>query len=257
MNVGGNHVSLPCLGPVRPFNIAGHHVRPAGLTEVTLLNSRGHYVSPVGSVRPANLGAHHDRLAGPAEILSSNPKSHPFSFAGSQGPYAPQGRYADPLQSYAPQRTQGPRLRPLNYIDLTDDGPLHPPNIVSSGVPAAPPANDNTRIVRTLIRTAYCGQVTAAPANPPPRQIHANHQDRSLWRFYCCNCNEVFRDHRAVFTHFPGCVERRGNLIGACWFDHESIERDKIPESLVRFVNVSYMKYFSASLPGANSIQRR
>ena len=131
-------------------------------------------------------------------------------------------------------------------ISSTGPGGKHHPNIGSSrgaGVGtgssngSAPAASDNTRALRTPIRTRYCGRVTAVPAIPVFRAPRANHQDKSSWHLKCINCNEAFRDHRAVWSHFPGCVEERGNLTGACWFDHASIEIDNIPESLIQYVS--------------------
>ena len=119
----------------------------------------------------------------------------------------------------------------------------HHPNVGSSrgaggsSNGSAPAASDNARALRTLIRTRYCGRVTAVPAIPVFRAPRANHQDKSSWHLKCINCNEAFRDHRAVWSHFPGCVEERGNVTGACWFDHPSIEVDNIPESLIQYVS--------------------
>lgn len=128
-------------------------------------------------------------------------------------------------------------------ISSTGLGMEHHPNVGSSrgaggsSNGSAPAASDTIRALRTPIRTRYCGRVTAVPAVPVFRAPRANHQDKSSWHLKCINCKEAFRDHRAVWSHFPGCVEERGNPTGACWFDHASIEVDNIPESLIHYVS--------------------
>lgn len=48
--------------------------------------------------------------------------------------------------------------------------------------------------------------------------------------------NDVFRDNRAVYVHFPGCVQKHGNVNGARWYDHPSIDEAKLPEGLLEEV---------------------
>ena len=93
-------------------------------------------------------------------------------------------------------------------------------------------ATGYTKDLRTPVRTRCCGKITAVP----PRVPHTIYQRRSSYRLRCIICGEAFRDHRAVFKHFPVCVRERGNRTGACWFDHETIELDRIPETLIQKV---------------------
>jgi len=44
----------------------------------------------------------------------------------------------------------------------------------------------------------------------------------------CGICDEYFLDHRALFSHFPGCCHRNGNPNGISWWDHLSIDENAI-----------------------------
>lgn len=99
---------------------------------------------------------------------------------------------------------------------------------------SAPVTIGNAGGTRVPVRTRYCGQIIPVPGVPSNRKPRANNQDKSGYHLRCINCGEAFRDHRAVFTHFPMCVEKIGNVTGACWFDDVSIELEKIPEKLIQ-----------------------
>ncbi|KAF6227704.1 hypothetical protein HO173_012034 [Letharia columbiana] len=96
----------------------------------------------------------------------------------------------------------------------------------------SPPLADDGTVMPVLTRC--CGKVVAAPDIWLIRVPRTSNRDKSGYHLRCINCNEAFRDHRAIYTHFPGCVDENGNLTGAYWFDHESIDVDKIPESLMQ-----------------------
>lgn len=99
---------------------------------------------------------------------------------------------------------------------------------------SAPVTIGNAGGTRVPVRTRYCGQIIPVPGVPSNRKPRTNNQDKSGYHLRCINCGEAFRDHRAVFTHFPMCVEKIGNVTGACWFDDVSIELEKIPEKLIQ-----------------------
>ena len=84
--------------------------------------------------------------------------------------------------------------------------------------------------------TEFCGVVVAAPnasTIPAPR---ANDQGQRNYKFCCVICNEAFRDQRRVYSHFSGCVKRNGNVNGAHWYDHPSINETKLPYGLLEEV---------------------
>ena len=85
--------------------------------------------------------------------------------------------------------------------------------------------------------TPYCGKVIPVPSRPKFRlSWKEDTRDKSKWNFRCVNCNEVFRDNRAVYVHFAPCVEKLGNVNGARWYDHPSIDVAKLPKTLLEEV---------------------
>lgn len=111
------------------------------------------------------------------------------------------------------------------------------PNVVASNANRpAPAAAGNAGGTRVPLLTECCGEIIPVPANPVIRKPRANHQDKSLYHLQCIICGQAFRDHRALYTHFPVCVQQRGNVNGNRWFDHDSVEIDKIPATLIRKV---------------------
>lgn len=81
---------------------------------------------------------------------------------------------------------------------------------------------------RAPLATTVCGKIVAATnkkVRVPPAELKG-------YRLRCVICNEALRNHQLVFSHFVPCVRRNGNPGGAHWHDHESIDNDKIPNSL-------------------------
>lgn len=101
---------------------------------------------------------------------------------------------------------------------------------------SVPAAHNGAGRVRRPQRTVYCGQIFPAIPILRNRVPRVSRQDKSAYHLHCIICNESFGDHRAIFLHFPGCVEDNGNLRGYCWYHHPSIEMDKIPDALIEQV---------------------
>ena len=102
--------------------------------------------------------------------------------------------------------------------------------VASNATGPAPAAAGNAGGTRVPKRTTRCGISKPVPV----KRFRRPHQDTSDSYLKCINCDGAFRDHRALYTHFPVCVDQRGNVNGACWFDHASVEVDDIPESLMQ-----------------------
>ncbi|CAD6570950.1 MAG: hypothetical protein ASARMPREDX12_003993 [Alectoria sarmentosa] len=86
---------------------------------------------------------------------------------------------------------------------------------------------------RMPLRTEVCGRVIPPPTNPLGRPERRSKQDTSQFKFRCVICNEAFRDHRRVYTHFPACVKRNGNPNGASWYDDASIDEANLPDGVL------------------------
>lgn len=136
-------------------------------------------------------------------------------------------------------------LRPQTFHPSSNSGTpagsggVQPPNVGSNhGAPAHPAsaAAGNAGGARVPLQTVSCGKVVPVPATVSHRVTRENKQDKSRYKLCCVICNEGFRDHRAVFTHFPGCVERNGNVNGARWYDHPSIDLAKLPDGVLEQV---------------------
>lgn len=98
---------------------------------------------------------------------------------------------------------------------------------------SGPTVNDGAGGVRVPVRTRYCGVMVPPPANPPDRIPLRSTQDTRHFKLHCVICDEAFRDHKRVLTHFTGCVERNGNVNGARWYDHASINEANLPEGVL------------------------
>ena len=103
----------------------------------------------------------------------------------------------------------------------------------SGGAPLPEAVHGGTRIPKSTI---YCGVFKPVP-NIPRAPRYRQDIDRSMWRFRCILCKEVYRDHKSVYHHFARCVGTCGNPNANRWFDDPSIDVSKIPESLLRPLN--------------------
>ena len=87
---------------------------------------------------------------------------------------------------------------------------------------------------RVPLLTIHCGKFIQVPDRPRVIPYRKATTDRSKWKLRCILCNEVYRDYDSVYNHFPWCVGTFGNLNGARWYDHPSIDVSKIPERLLQ-----------------------
>ena len=76
-----------------------------------------------------------------------------------------------------------------------------------------PSAIPNTERRREPVRTRHWGKHVAAPRI---RRQRGNQADPRGYSLRCNNCNKAFRNHQAVFTHFPLCVEDHSNITSSC-----------------------------------------
>ncbi len=136
------------------------------------------------------------------------------------GPYAP----ASPRPSFP--SAQGPFAPP----------PQRPSFPLAQGTTLAPTSGGNVGGGPGPKHTDYCGVVVAASTASTMPAPRANDQGQKKYKFHCGICNEAFRDQRRVYTHFPGCVRRNGNVNGAHWYDHPSIHEAKLPYGLLEEV---------------------
>ncbi len=130
---------------------------------------------------------------------------------------------------------------PLRPSILSGQGlsalPQQRPSFPSAqGTTLAPTSGGNAGGGPRPKHTDYCGVVVAAPTASTMPAPRANDQGQRNYKFRCVICNEAFRDQRSVYTHFPGCVRRKGNVNGAHWYDHPSINEARLPYGLLEEV---------------------
>ncbi len=134
-------------------------------------------------------------------------------------------------------------VRPINVATSSDNGvrsaPAYPSqhNMASNSSrpvhrPDAPPARGHPD--DRIIHTRFCG-VRMGPVDEDQRRprLPPRAPLRNPGNFLCINCNQTFINRVEVYKHFDECVEDRGNPNGACWFDHPSINKNTLPESLL------------------------
>ena len=190
-----------------PSNVVGRHSFTTGL----------------GPVHPQNVGSNY----GPSRFPSNGNRSSP----SPPQPHQSIAAYPRPMPPARAKASSPPPNQP-GQLAAVYPPPLQP----AQGTMPAPTWGGNTGGEKTIKHTPYCGKYVAVPTTVSYRAPRANNQDKSKYKFRCVICNEAFRDHMRVHTHFPGCVERNGNVNSACWYDHPSIDDAKIPDGLLEEV---------------------
>lgn len=139
--------------------------------------------------------------------------------------------------SGSPGSSQNPHIigdsPPLQSVRSTGNVQANPRNVSAS----ATTSSGNARGTRVPKSTIFCGIVKPVPEIPNVPLYRKQTTDRSMWRFHCVLCNDVYRDHKSLYNHFSRCVGTFGNPNGARWYDDPSIDVAKIPETLLEPLN--------------------
>ena len=123
--------------------------------------------------------------------------------------------------------------RPIQAQRPSDTGPSYSAQSLQVNSKAsARTVEVGTKLIRQPKRTRYCGKII----EKPQYIVRRRYEDLGGLLF-CVICSKRFVEHGDLFYHFSGCAKDRGNEMGYSWYNHPTIKKSEIPDSLMEDVS--------------------